>query len=98
MHLDFCLLFSSAAAVLGARNAIEYAAANEYLGALAEYRASLGLPATAIDWGMWDYLSTVPESSRTQLLRSGLRPVSESAALDFLSACIGAKATRRMVA
>ncbi|MGI5347309.1 SDR family NAD(P)-dependent oxidoreductase [Streptomyces sp. CA-250714] len=53
-ELDFFVLFSSVAAQLGALGAGAYATANEFLNGLARHRRALGLPATAIGWGMID--------------------------------------------
>ena len=50
-QLDFFILFSSIASVLGNRNQGNYNVANAALNALAEYRQSLGLPGISVALG-----------------------------------------------
>jgi acyl transferase domain-containing protein/acyl-CoA synthetase (AMP-forming)/AMP-acid ligase II/acyl carrier protein len=53
VDLDFFILFSSGASLLGSPFLGSYAASNAFLDSLAHHRNSLHVPALSINWGFW---------------------------------------------
>jgi acyl transferase domain-containing protein/acyl carrier protein len=92
--LDFFILFSAAAALVGTAGQGGYAAANAFLDALATQRRAAGLPARSIAWGPWDTLGMTARISahdRARLRNLGLEPLSEETALAALDAVMAAE-------
>lgn len=73
--LDFFVMFSSAAALLGSLGQGNYAAANAFMDGLAHYRRGVGLPALSLNWGAWGELGMAAElvsSNRDRLSAQGI--------------------------
>ncbi len=91
LELDFFVLFSSAASMLGTAGQAPYAAANAYLDSLADLRKRIGLPVTTINWGPWeDTGMTTDERAIDRLRRQGLQSIPPDAAgklLDRILRC-----------
>lgn len=78
--LDFFILLSSLACVVGNSGQSNYAAANGYLGGLARKRRRRGFAASTLDIGRVagiGYVETAGEAVADQLTRFGFLPISE---------------------
>ena len=86
--IEWMVLFSSAASVLGSRGGANYAAANAFLDALATQVSHAGTRALSIGWGPW--LGTgMADVDREQKLRSlGVGSLRPSEALSMLGALL----------
>jgi hypothetical protein len=84
--LDFFVLFSSAAAVLGSPGQANHSAANAFLDAFAHARRLRGLPALSINWGAWsDTGAAVQGGAAQRMAAQGLAPVTPAQGLQALA-------------
>ena len=98
--LDFFVLFSSIAAIVGNPGQANYVAGNAFLDALAYYRRARGLPALAVNWGVLGEVGHVSRSPDTaeRLQRLGLKAMPLSEALDALDELMSSDAVQVAVA
>jgi acyl transferase domain-containing protein/acyl carrier protein len=84
--LDFFVLFSSVASVLGSPGQGNYAAANAFLDALAHHRHASRLPALSINWGPWGQvgLASVQANRGERLAYRGMGSLTPSQGLEAL--------------
>ena len=84
--LDFFVLFSSAASLLGAPGQGSHVAANSFLDALAHYRQGRGLPGLSINWGAWSTVGAAAERQMdVQLQSRGIGSIAPQQGLDILA-------------
>lgn len=61
LKLDFFVMYSSVASILGSAGQSNHSAANSFEDSLSNYRRSLGLPSLSINWGVWTGLGSAAE-------------------------------------
>jgi NADPH:quinone reductase-like Zn-dependent oxidoreductase len=77
-ELDFFVLYSAAATLIGSSGQGNYAAANAFMDGLAHHRKAKGLPALSIDWGAWADIGMAARLATKDTERwseRGLRPI-----------------------
>jgi malonyl CoA-acyl carrier protein transacylase len=84
LDLDFFLLFSSVAAVIGNLGQANYAAANAFLDGLALHRRRSGLAATSINWGPWAEAGMAAELDTDRFAAQGIRALAPAQGLRVL--------------
>ena len=90
--LDFFVLCSSAAGLLGNRGQANHAAANAFLDAFAWYRHAQGLPALSINWGAWSTVGAAAELVRHKqqaMAERGIGVISPEQGISAFAALLG---------
>jgi phthiocerol/phenolphthiocerol synthesis type-I polyketide synthase B len=84
------VMFSSISGVTGSRWLAHYAATTTFLDTFAYARRAAGLPATAINWGLWKSLCDAQTHQERQVtLESGLEPMPDEVAIQALGLVTG---------
>ena len=85
LELDFFVMFSSAASILGNQGQSNYASANAFLDGLAHYRRDHGLVATTINWGPWEQTGGMAgaASANDRISKQGIKPIKTEEGFDI---------------
>ncbi len=88
--LDFFVLFSSLSGLVGPRGQANYAAANTFLDAFAQFRQSQGLPASVLEIGAMADVGIISENEKLQhqFLFAGVNLMHEQELLDAIELAI----------
>ncbi|HEU5072702.1 MAG TPA: SDR family NAD(P)-dependent oxidoreductase, partial [Polyangiaceae bacterium] len=90
--LDFLVLYSSGAALLGSPGQANYSAANSFLDAFAHYLRRRGVPALSINWGPFSDVGLVASPDFRQRFASrGLGTLTARQGMDMLGRLLGAE-------
>ncbi|NEO53135.1 MAG: SDR family NAD(P)-dependent oxidoreductase, partial [Okeania sp. SIO3B5] len=83
--LDFFVLFSSAASLLGSSGQGNHSAANAFLDGLAHYRRTMGLPGLSIHWGAVSQVGEAAErGADVRASQQGMGVISPAQVLESL--------------
>lgn len=89
LGLDFFVLFSSVASLLGSAGQANYAAANAFMDGLAHWRRHSGLPALTINWGPWaDVGMAASDAALRRLMNDGWQPMTPQQGTEIMSRLI----------
>ncbi|MFJ8579618.1 SDR family NAD(P)-dependent oxidoreductase [Micromonospora sp. NPDC093277] len=96
--LDFFVLYSSAAALLGSPGQANYASANAFLDALAQLRRAQGRAALSVNWGPWSEAGLAARPDRGgQLAGQGIVSIDPNDGIEALDRLLRTPAAQATV-
>jgi amino acid adenylation domain-containing protein len=97
LDLDFLVLFSSTASLLGAIGLSHYAAANVFLDATAQAADQSVARILSINWGVWDTTGPASENMLRLYRAGGMLALAKAEALDALGGVLAGKEAQAAV-
>lgn len=91
--MDFFIMFSSIAAVLGGAGQSDYVAGNSYMDAYAEYRSMNGRKMVSINWPAWTEIGMAVKHDFGQGGNGIFKPISTDNAMFVIDRVLGADLT-----
>ena len=89
LALDFFILYSSIASLIGSRGQTNHAAANSFLDALAHMRRAAGQPALSINWGAWSEVgAAVANDVAARVAAEGMGTIAPAEGMQLVEALL----------
>ncbi|HEX2909582.1 MAG TPA: SDR family NAD(P)-dependent oxidoreductase [Chloroflexia bacterium] len=98
LELDFFVSFSSIASVWGSAGMAAYAAGNQFLDALAQYRRRQGLPGLSLNWGPWSGGGMATAETRDSLEQAGITGLDAGQALATMGQVVAGQVAQAVIA
>ena len=85
LPLDFFVMFSSIASLIGSRGQGNHTAANMFMDMLAYYRRAQGLPGLSLNWGAWSETgAAVKQGASEWIVEQGMRAFTPEEGLQIM--------------
>ncbi|VAW80206.1 Polyketide synthase modules and related proteins [hydrothermal vent metagenome] len=99
--LDFFVMFSSTASLMGSPGQSNYAAANSFMDSFAAWRQAQSFPALSVNWGPWDQAGMAADTQKSmqaQWARQGIYTLQSAQCDEYFTALFLEPQTKSQIA